>query len=127
MIIDGMTREFDGRLVQAQDASAGAIAAIADLQQIQQRVISYDAPTCLTDLHQYQVDYVNTALSTLQAFLASGNTVAVHDGLAQALEYHDRYNAEAARVLGETPPPPLSNSVPLIFAGTPTANMTPAP
>src|SRR6266498_4641615 len=128
-------REFDDASTLASSVGQAQLnESIADLQRIRREAEDEQVPACLTDLRKYQIEHMNSVISTLIAFMRSrdplamdcvdiqSNTeeAAVCNSIALARQQHDQYLLELARVLGLTVVPAGEST-----AGTPSE--TPAP
>ncbi|HEY3473264.1 MAG TPA: hypothetical protein VGK56_01570, partial [Anaerolineales bacterium] len=90
----------------------------AELQRIRRAAEDQSIPACLTQLKTYQVQHMNSVISTLVAFMGGTDQQSLDRGIALAREQHDQYTLELARVLGLTviaatlPPAPSETPTP---------------
>ncbi len=109
-------REFDDASTLASSTPREQLNdAIANLQRIRREAEDEPVPPCLTNLQKYQVDHMNSVISTLIAFLGGADKQTLEPGIAQAQQQHDQYTLEFARLLGLTvepasPPPAVSET-----------------
>jgi hypothetical protein len=96
-------REFDDASVLASNLPREQLSAsIQDLQRIRREAEDEETPPCLTDLKAYQVDHMNSVITTLVAFLGGSDSKTLEQGIAVARQQHDQYAIELARLLGIT-------------------------
>lgn len=96
-------REFDDASTLASSTPREQLNdSIANLQRIRREAEDEAVPPCLTNLQKYQVDHMNTVISTLIAFIGGADKQALEPGIAQAKQLHDQYTLEFARLLGLT-------------------------
>ena len=96
-------REFDDASTLASSTPREQLNdSIANLQRIRREAEDEAVPACLTDLQKYQVDHMNTVISTLITFIGGADKQALEPGIAQAKQLHDQYTLEFARLLGLT-------------------------
>jgi hypothetical protein len=111
-------REFDDASTLASSTPREQLNdSIANLQRIRREAEDEAVPPCLTNLQKYQVDHMNSVISTLIAFLGGADKQALEPGIAQAQQQHDQYTLEFARLLGLTVEPA---SPPAAVSETPT-------
>lgn len=110
-------REFDDASILASSTPRERIGdSIAELQRIRREAEDEPIPACLTNLKKYQVDHMNSVISTLIAFMGGADKPGLEQGITQARQQHDQYLLELARVLGLT-----------VVPATPPPTETPAP
>ena len=110
-------REFDDASTLASSTPREQLSdSIANLQRIRREAEDEAVPPCLTNLQKYQVDHMNSVISTLIAFIGGADKQALEPGIAQAQQQHDEYTLEFARLLGLTvqpaPPPAAVSETP---------------
>jgi hypothetical protein len=112
-------REFDDAAVLASNVAREELGdSIAELQRIRRAAEDEQIPACLIQLKTYQVQHMNSVISTLIAFMSGTDQQSLDRGIALAREQHDQYTLELARVLGLTvvaatlPPPPSETPAP---------------
>src|SRR5215208_1744153 len=99
-------REFDDASTLASSTPREQLNdSIANLQRIRREAEDEPVPPCLTNLQKYQVDHMNSVISTLIAFIGGADKQALEPGIAQAKQQHDQYTLEFARLLGLTVEP----------------------
>jgi len=99
-------REFDDASTLASSTPREQLNdSIANLQRIRREAEDEAVPACLTNLQKYQVDHMNSVISTLIAFIGGADKQALEPGIAQAKQQHDQYMLEFARLLGLTVEP----------------------
>jgi hypothetical protein len=107
-------REFDDASILASSTPRERLSdSIADLQRIRREAEDETIPACLTDLKKYQVDHMNSVISTLISFMSGADQQSLEQGIALARQQHDQYTLELARVLGLTvvPATPSPNTI----------------
>jgi hypothetical protein len=113
-------REFDDASVLASKLPRDQLTdSVADLQRIRREAEDEQVPTCLTNLRKYQVDHMNSVISTLLVFIGGTDTTTLEQGIAIARQQHDQYTLELARLLGLTVVPATP------VTGTPGGTATP--
>jgi hypothetical protein len=111
-------REFDDASTLASSTPREQLNdSIANLQRIRREAEDEAVPPCLTNLQKYQVDHMNSVISTLIAFLGGADKQALEPGITLAKQQHDQYTLEFARLLGLTVEPA---SPPAAVSETPT-------
>ena len=112
-------REFDDAAILASNVAREELGdSIAQLQRIRREAEDEPIPSCLTQLKTYQVQHMNSVISTLIAFMGGTDQQSLDRGIALAREQHDQYTLELARVLGLTvvaatlPPAPSETPTP---------------
>lgn len=96
-------REFDDASVLASNMPREQLSgSIADLQRIRREAEDETVPPCLTQLKTYQVQHMNSVISTLIAFMGGTDQQTLDQGIALARQQHDQYTLELAKVLGLT-------------------------
>jgi hypothetical protein len=119
-------REFDDAAAVASNATQGELnGPIAELQRIRREAEDEQIPNCLTDLKKYQIDHMNTVITTLFEFKSASNpqvfdctTIdsteeeSICGHIALAREQHDQYLLELARLLGLTVVPATAVDTP---------------
>jgi hypothetical protein len=112
-------REFDDAAVLASNVAREQLGdSVAELQRIRRAAEDQPIPACLTQLKTYQVQHMNSVISTLVAFMGGTDQQSLDRGIALAREQHDQYTLELARVLGLTvvaatlPPAPSETPTP---------------
>jgi len=111
-------REFDDASTLASSTPREQLNdSIANLQRIRREAEDEAVPPCLTNLQKYQVDHMNSVISTLIAFIGGADKQALEPGIALAKQQHDQYTLEFARLLGLTVVPA---SPPAAVSETPT-------
>jgi len=129
-------REFDDASTLASNVPQPQLSvSIADLQRIRREAEDEQIPACLTDLRTYQVQHMNSVISTLIAFMRSSDPQAIGDctntgsnpeaaaicqNIALARQQHDQYLLEIARVLGLTVVPATTEAADSTQSETPT-------
>ena len=112
-------REFDDASILASSTPREQLSgSIADLQRIRREAEDETIPACLTDLKAYQVQHMNSVISTLISFMGGADQKSLDQGISLARQQHDQYTLELARVLGLT-------VVPAAPPGTPSETPTP--
>jgi hypothetical protein len=113
-------REFDDASVLASKLPRDQLTdSVADLQRIRREAEDEQVPACLTNLRKYQVDHMNSVISTLLVFIGGTDTTTLEQGIAIARQQHDQYTLELARLLGLTVVPGTP------VTGTPGGTATP--
>ena len=111
-------REFDDASILASNMPREQLSgSIADLQRIRREAEDEPIPACLTTLKTYQVQHMNSVISTLIAFMGGTDQQSLDQGIALARQLHDQYTLELARLLGVTVVP--ATPLPSATAGTP--------
>jgi len=112
-------REFDDASILASSTPREQLSgSIADLQRIRREAEDETIPACLTNLKAFQVQHMNSVISTLISFMGGADQKSLDDGISLARQQHDQYTLELARVLGLT-------VVPAAPPGTPSETPTP--
>jgi hypothetical protein len=112
-------REFDDASILASSTPRDQLSSsIADLQRIRREAEDETIPACLTDLKAYQVQHMNSVISTLISFMGGADQKSLDQGISLARQQHDQYTLELARLLGLT-------VVPAASPGTPSETPTP--
>ena len=115
-------REFDDASILASSTPREQLSgSIADLQRIRREAEDETIPACLTNLKTYQVQHMNSVISTLISFMGGADQKSLDDGITLARQQHDQYTLELARLLGLTVVPASSPASP----GTPSETPTP--
>lgn len=115
-------REFDDASVLASSTPREQLSSsIADLQRIRREAEDETIPACLTNLKTFQVQHMNSVISTLISFMGGADQKSLDDGITLARQQHDQYTLELARLLGLTVVPASSPAAP----GTPSETATP--
>jgi hypothetical protein len=113
-------REFDDASILASSTPRDQLSSsIADLQRIRREAEDETIPACLTDLKAYQVQHMNSVISTLISFMGGADQESLDQGISLARQQHDQYTLELARVLGLT-------VVPAAPSGKPSETPTPS-
>ena len=112
-------REFDDAAILASNMPREQLSgSIADLQRIRREAEDELVPGCLSNLKAYQVQHMNSVITTLIAFMAGTDQQSLDQGISIARQQHDQYTIELARILGLTvvpasvPPLPLETPTP---------------
>ena len=112
-------REFDDASILASNMPREQLSgSISDLQRIRREAEDEVIPACLTNLKTYQVQHMNSVISTLIAFMGGADQKGLDQGIALARQQHDQYTLELARLLGLTvvaataPPAPTETPTP---------------
>jgi hypothetical protein len=106
-------REFDDASILASSTPRDQLSgSIADLQRIRREAEDETIPACLTDLKTYQVQHMNSVISTLISFMGGADQKSLDEGISLARQQHDQYTLELARVLGLTVVPAAPPSAP---------------
>jgi hypothetical protein len=124
MDFNHIAREFDDLSVIAQNTPREQLTPIiTQLQGIRRRSEDYLVPSCMQKLKEYQLNYMNVFINTLVALYSSltselteDRVATINQGMAAAVQYHDQYLIEMARLLGVTLPAPSAPAAPI---GTP--------
>lgn len=96
-------REFDDASILASSTPRDQLSgSIADLQRIRREAEDETIPPCLTNLKAYQVQHMNSVISTLISFMGGADQKSLDDGITLARQQHDQYTLELARLLGLT-------------------------
>jgi len=96
-------REFDDASDLASHTARDQIgSSIADLQRIRREAEDETIPGCLTNLKAYQVQHMNSVISTLISFMGGADQKSLDQGISLARQQHDQYTLELARLLGLT-------------------------
>lgn len=96
-------REFDDAATLASNVPRDQLStSIADMQRIRREAEDELVPPCLAALKAYQVQHMNSVISTLIAFLGGTDQQSLDQGIALARQQHDQYTLELAKVLGLT-------------------------
>jgi hypothetical protein len=112
-------REFDDASILASSTPRDQLSgSIADLQRIRREAEDETIPACLTNLRAYEVQHMNSVISTLISFMGGADQKSLDDGISLARQQHDQYTLELARLLGLT-------VVPAAPPGTPSVTPTP--
>ncbi|HJR82065.1 MAG TPA: hypothetical protein VJ821_18470 [Anaerolineales bacterium] len=126
-------REFDDASTLAASLPREQLTEpIANLQRIRREAEDETVPSCLENLKDFQIQHMNSVISTLLAFISASDPLAldcvdvventqeaaVCQSISNARQQHDQYTLELARLLNIpifTAPavtPPLENSSP---------------
>ena len=106
-------REFDDASILASSTPRDQLSSsIADLQRIRREAEDQTIPACLTNLKTYQVQHMNTVISTLISFMGGADQKSLDQGISIARQQHDQYTLELARLLGLTVVPATAPSAP---------------
>ena len=106
-------REFDDASILASSTPRDQLSgSIADLQRIRREAEDETIPACLTNLKAYQVQHMNSVISTLISFMGGADQKSLDQGISLARQQHDQYTLELARVLGLTVVPAAPPSAP---------------
>ena len=107
-------REFDDASTLAASIPREQLSGpTADLQKIRREAEDEPVPPCLSTLKDYQVNHMNSVISTLIAFMGVNDPLALDcvdiventreadicQSIANARQQHDQYTLELARVL----------------------------
>lgn len=107
-------REFDDASTLAASIPREQLSApTAGLQKIRREAEDEPVPPCLTTLKDYQVNHMNSVISTLIAFMGVNDPLALDcvdvventreaeicQSIASARQQHDQYTLELARIL----------------------------
>ena len=126
-------REFDDAATLAANIPREQLSGpIADLQRIRREAEDEVVPPCITTLKDYQIQHMNSVISTLITFLSindpnsidcvdvaeNSQEAAICQNIMIARQQHDQYTLELARILGIT-------VVPATTAEGPTQTPTP--
>jgi hypothetical protein len=96
-------REFDDASILASSTPRDQLSgSIADLQRIRREAEDETIPACLTDLKAFQVQHMNSVISTLISFMGGADQASLDQGISLARQQHDQYTLELARLLGLT-------------------------
>ena len=107
-------REFDDAAILASNMPREQLSgSIADLQRIRREAEDELTPGCLTNLKAFQVQHMNSVITTLIAFMAGTDQQSLDQGIAIARDLHDQYTLELARLLGLTVVPATAPALPL--------------
>jgi len=107
--VNDLMREFDDTYVLARNLPiAETPTHISDLQRIRREAEDQTVPPCLSTLKGHQLAFMNTAISTMIAFVGGKDINTLNQGLDQAGKEHDLYTLEIARLLGITVVPPAN-------------------
>ena len=120
--LQGLMRAFDDVTDIAYNMSRPQVSEqIAELQNYRRQVAEFDVPSCLVELTALQVNYMDSVINNLLAFLggASGDTTVV--GLRISAGIRDKYEDALAVLLGVTSTPrPTAIGMMQLPASTPT-------
>ena len=106
-------REFDDASILASSTPRDQLSgSIAELQRIRREAEDETIPACLTNLKAYQVQHMNSVISTLITFMGGADQKSLDDGISLARQQHDQYTLELARLLGLTVVPAAPASPP---------------
>jgi hypothetical protein len=107
-------REFDDASTLAASMPREQLSEpIADLQRIRREAEDEEVPPCLSTLKDYQIQHMNSVISTLIAFMGINDPLALDcveiaadsqeavicQTIASARQLHDEYTLELARIL----------------------------
>ena len=107
-------REFDDAAILASNMPREQLSgSIADLQRIRREAEDEQIPDCLTNLKGFQVQHMNSVITTLIAFMAGTDQQSLDQGIAIARDQHDQYTLELAKLLGLTVVPATAPVLPL--------------
>ena len=107
-------REFDDAAILASNMPREQLSgSIADLQRIRREAEDEQTPGCLANLKAFQVQHMNSVITTLIAFMAGTDQQSLDQGIAIARDQHDQYTLELARLLGLTVVPATAPVLPL--------------
>lgn len=114
--INRHARAFDDLSVLAQNTPRENLAPIiSQLQDIRRQAEDFVGPACVAKLQEYQLSYMNMFINTLVGLYSSLTTQLtdndvnmINQGMAQAVEYHNQYLIELARLLGVTLAPTVT-------------------
>ena len=96
-------REFDDASVLASNVPREQLSgSIADMQRIRREAEDETIPPCLAQLKAFQVQHMNSVISTLIAFMGGTDQQTLDQGISLARQQHDQYTLELAKVLGLT-------------------------
>ncbi|HKY53788.1 MAG TPA: hypothetical protein VJM08_05740 [Anaerolineales bacterium] len=110
-------REFDDAATLAANIPREQLSVpIADLQRIRREAEDEVVPPCITTLKDYQIQHMNSVISTLITFLSindpraidcvdvaeNSQEAAICQNIMIARQQHDQYTLELARILGIT-------------------------
>lgn len=113
---NAFAREFDDYSAIAENTPSQNLAEpIAELQRIRRNSESFETPVCLAALKELQLGYMNSFINALitlfsietnreQMTQEQFNEIvfSVNRLIAQALQYHEQYLDEMARIMGVT-------------------------
>jgi hypothetical protein len=106
-------REFDDASILASSTPREQLSgSIAELQRIRREAEDETIPACLTNLKAYQVQHMNSVISTLISFMGGADQKSLDQGISLARQQHDQYTLELARLLGLTVVPAASPVTP---------------
>jgi hypothetical protein len=113
-IFNRNSRAFDDLSVIAQNTPREQLVPIvSQLQEIRRAAEDYAVPSCMSKAKEYQLAYMNTFIDTLLALYSSltskltdQDVNLINQGMGLAIQYHDQYMIETARLLGVTLPAP---------------------
>ena len=131
--INSWSREFDDATVVAQYTQQYSVqrpVAILELQRVHRAAEEQPAPTCLVELKQLQLDYMDTVIITLTIQMdPNAEPGLIQQAFVSAREKRVLYQGEYAGLLGLTfVPPPSMTAGPSSTPGTslpPAATGTP--
>lgn len=139
MEFDKLSREFNDAFVLAQNTPAVQLApGITEMQRIRRSAEDYSVPTCLEDLKNYQLGFMNTAIGATMVLFSSFSGDAsqamtqeqvesiiklVNQRMYEASQFSVQYTTEMAGLLGVTLTPFPTPEVPAV----PQSTVSPAP
>lgn len=101
--VNDLMRQFDDYAVLASNTRREQLFdVIPPMQAVRRSAEDLLVPPCLEDLKRIQLQYMETMLQTLLAFLSNPQSDTVSAGMVQARQQHDQYTLEIARLLGLT-------------------------
>lgn len=114
--INRHARAFDDLSVLAQNTPReNLVPIISQLQDIRREAEDFAGPVCVAKLQEYQLSYMNTFINTLVGLYSSltvelteNDVNMINQGMAQAVQYHNQYLIEMARLLGVTLAPTVT-------------------
>ena len=115
-IFNRNSRAFDDLSVIAQNTPREQLVpVISQLQEIRRAAEDHAVPSCMSQAKEYQLAYMNTFIDTLLKLYSSITTKLteadvklINQGMGLAIQYHDQYTIETARLLGITLPAPTA-------------------
>ena len=121
--LNNLMRQFDDYAALASNTpQSQLVQVIPPMQAIRRAAQDQSVPSCLNDLKQYQLIYMDIFFQTLLSFMGNANDNTLNGGIAQAHQAHDQYTIELAHLLGLTvvvPPSSTPGPRPTQSTGTP--------
>jgi hypothetical protein len=122
--VNELTRAFDDYSKLASNVNqTQLLQLIPSMQAVSRQAETQTVPVCLKNMKLLQLNYMNTVVNTLIAFMGNSKSSQISAGIAQSRTLHQQYDLEYARLLGIT----LAPTVTITPGPSPTPRPSTAP